>query len=99
MKSSPARVFQENRRGFSVLCLLYYLDCACGALRFACSADKAFLDLDRRGLAILYLVDPDWAGVYAGFASGAFIVVNNYFYHVITSVVFYWKTMQSNKSI
>ena len=89
-----------TRRDVRVLILLDYLDCACGALSFACSADKAFLNLGRTGLAVFYLVSAYWAGVYAGFAASAFLDVNNYFYHITTSFVsFYWRDMQSNKSI
>ena len=68
--------------------LLDNLDCAGGTLAFASSADQAFINFGRIGLAFFDLVDAYWAGVYAGFASVAFADIYYYFYHVHTSLFF-----------
>ena len=65
--------------------LLDYLNCTFRTLGFACSADKAFVNVNWDGFSVFDLVDAYWASVCAGFASSAFIVINYYFYHVYTS--------------
>jgi hypothetical protein len=45
------------------------------ALDFASSTDQAIIYLDWDRFAVLHFVDAYWAGVYAGFASSARIVV------------------------
>ena len=63
--------------------LLDYLDCAFRALCFACSADKALINVNWNGFAVFDLVDAYWTSVCAGFASGALVVIDYYFYHVL----------------
>jgi hypothetical protein len=62
--------------------LLDHLDCAFWALCFACSADKALVNVGWDGFAVFDFVDANWASVCAGFASGALVIINYYFYHV-----------------
>lgn len=64
--------------GFS---LLDYLNGACGALCFTCSANEAFIYFGWDGFAVFDFVDAYWAGVNAGFASSALVFINHYFYH------------------
>jgi hypothetical protein len=52
-------------------------------LGFACSADKAFVDEDWDGFSVFYFVDADGTSVYAGFASGASVIIDYDFYHVL----------------
>ena len=50
---------------------------------FACSADKAFVNVNWDGFAVFNFVNAYWASVCAGFASVAFVIVDYYFYHVL----------------
>ena len=59
------------------------MDCAFGTLGFACSADKALVNVNWDGFAVFDFVDAYWASVCAGFASGASVIVYYYFYHVL----------------
>jgi len=61
--------------------LLNYLNGAGWTLDFASSTDQAIIYLDWDRFAVLHFVDAYWASVYAGFASGTSIVVDNYFNH------------------
>jgi hypothetical protein len=80
-------------------CLLDDLDGALRALSFACATNEALVNFDGCGFAVLNFVFTDWAGVYAGFASVAFCLVNHYFYHLFyTSVEFYQKLKRGIKA-
>jgi hypothetical protein len=63
--------------------LLNYLNCTFRTLGFACSADKAFVDEDWDGFAVFHFVDADGTSVYASFASGASVIIDYDFYHVL----------------
>jgi hypothetical protein len=83
-KKLSDRLLRENTICATVASreLLDYLNCTFRTLSFACSADKAFVNVDRNGFAVFDFVDAYWASVCAGFASGALFIINHYFYHV-----------------
>lgn len=66
----------------SVVGLLNDLDCAFGALDFACSADKAFVSFHRHRFLVFDLVDSHWTSVNARATTSAFLVINNDLDHV-----------------
>jgi hypothetical protein len=72
-------------------CLLDYLDGALWALCFTSATNEALVNLDGCGFAVFHLINAYRTGVYAGFASIAFVAVNHYFYHVFSSIGFYQK--------
>ena len=81
-----------------VECLLDYLDCALWALSFTSAANEALVNFDGYRFTVFHLVNAYGAGVYAGFASIAFTVVNHYFYHFHTSISFYQKLKRGIKA-
>jgi hypothetical protein len=74
--------------------LLDYLDGALGALRFACTANEAFVNFDGNRFAVFHFVDTDRAGVYAAFASVAFSFVNYNFYHYLIPLLNFIKNQK-----
>ena len=71
--------------------LFDYLNCTCGTLHFACSADKAVVNFDWYGFSVFHFENINWASVYAGFVSVAFGVVNYYFYHFILPLIEFYR--------
>ncbi len=71
-------VFKERKGG-----LFDYLDGIFWTLGFACPADEAFFNFYWDGFSILYFINAYGAHVDTCTASGAFVVVNHYFYHFI----------------
>lgn len=63
--------------------LFYYLNCTCGTLSFACSADETVAYSYRNGFSVFHFENTNWACIHAGFVSVAFGLINNYFYHSI----------------
>jgi hypothetical protein len=60
---------------------LYDLNCSFRTLNLACSTHEAFFRFHSYRLSVLHLIDTHGASFRARSATGAFVVVNNYFDH------------------